>query len=91
MRIAALLVALPLTACAPTVITKTEYVEVKVPVPVPCTVNIGPAPEYADTAEAVQAAPDIFEAVKLLLAGREQRIAREAVTTAALSGCTPNP
>lgn len=63
-----------------------QIVEVKVPVPVRCVPDLGPEPAYADTNEALAAA-DIFEAVKLLLAGREQRIARDRVKSAGLDGC----
>jgi len=83
--------ALALSACAPTVVTQTEYVEVKVPMVVPCGVEIGNDPVYADSNEALASAADLFEAVKLLLAGREQRIARDAVKTSAIEGCRPPP
>jgi hypothetical protein len=76
-----------LTACAtagePKIVTR----EVKVPVAVKCSADPGPAPPYVDTAEALKAAPDLFERVKLLLAGRLQRMAREAELVAANAGC----
>lgn len=67
-----------------------QIVEVKLPVPVRCAPDLGPDPAYADTDDAL-AAVDIFDAVKLLLAGRGQRIARDAVKTAALEGCRAVP
>lgn len=66
--------ALALAACAARPadpILKT--VEVKLPVPVACPDRRAPQPNYPDTAEALAAAPDLFERVKLLLAGRELR------------------
>lgn len=42
---------------------------------------------YPDTDEALAAAANLFERVKLLLAGRELREAREAVTIGALAEC----
>ena len=64
-------------------------VEVRVPVAVPCAADPGPAPAYPDTPSALRGAVDLFERTKLLLAGRELRIAREAKLTAALRGCSP--
>lgn len=85
---------LPLLACAPGPRPEPEpivrVVEVAVPVPVYCDPAVGPEPAYADTPEAVQGA-DIFDAVRALLAGREQRMARDQVVTAALDGCRPPP
>ncbi|CAN5127916.1 hypothetical protein BH10PSE4_BH10PSE4_04950 [soil metagenome] len=60
---------------------------VKVPVPVACAPDLGPEPSYPDTPEALQAAPNIFERVKLLLAGRIERQQRLAVLGAALKAC----
>lgn len=62
-------------------------VEVAVPIATPCRVSVGPAPAYADSADALRQAADIFEAMKLRAAGRAQRQAREAVLQAALDGC----
>jgi hypothetical protein len=64
-------------------------VEVRVPVPQPCPIldRLGPAPTYPDTAEALRAAPNLFERVKLLVAGRALRIAREAALIAAAQAC----
>jgi hypothetical protein len=79
--------ALCVASCAaagePRIVTK----EVSVPVAVKCSADPGPAPAYVDTAEALKAAPDVFERVKLLLAGRLQRMAREAELVAANAGC----
>lgn len=84
-----LALALLATGCAkppiPEPIVRT--VEVLVPVPVPCRPDVGPEPVYADDPALLAAAPDVFEAMKLRIAGREQRRAREAVLVAALAGC----
>jgi len=48
-------------------------VEVTVPVAIACPARRAPAPAYPDTAAALAAAPDLFERVKLLLAGRVLR------------------
>ena len=71
------------TKAPPRVITRT----VEIPVAVKCAVDPGPRPAYADTPEALRGAPDLFEKVKLLLAGREQRMARETELEAASAGC----
>jgi len=60
---------------------------VKVPTPVACAPDLGSEPAYPDTPEALSAAPDIFERVKLLLEGRIQRQQRLAVLGAALNAC----
>lgn len=91
-RFPVLAAVLALAACAtpspPEPIVR--VVEVKVPVPVYCDPQTGPEPAYADRPEAVADA-DIFDAVKAVLAGREQRMARDQVKTAALDGCRPPP
>jgi hypothetical protein len=79
---------LALAACAttppaPRIVTKT----VEVAVPVACKPAIGPAPTYPDTDAALKAAPDVYRRVRLLVAGRLERIAREAELTAALGAC----
>ncbi len=79
----------PRPAPEPVIVTK----EVKVPVAVPlpkCSATLPAEPVYADTPEALNAAPNIFERVKLLLAGRLQRIQRELELEAALGTCEPN-
>ena len=87
-RLAACLSLLALAACAttppaPQIDTKT----VQVAVPVACNPAIGPEPAYPDTDAALKAAPDVYQRVKLLVAGRLERIAREAELSAALSAC----
>lgn len=82
----ALLALLALGACATTPRIETRTIEVKVPVPVPCTVDV-PPPVYSDTDAALRNAPDHFERVKLILAGRIERDAYTQVTIAALQGC----
>ena len=62
----------------------------KVPVPVPCVIDVAD-PVYSDSNEALTTAPDLFERVKLLLAGREERAAQDAVERAARSGCSGEP
>lgn len=61
--------------------------EVKVPVAVKCSADPGPRPTFADTPEAIRAAKDVFERVKLILAGREQRDAWIGKVEAANGGC----
>lgn len=53
-------------------------VEVKVPVAAPCKAlsQLGVEPIYPDTSKALQAAADIFEQVRLLMAGRAMRTQR---------------
>ncbi|QUD88064.1 hypothetical protein [Phenylobacterium montanum] len=60
---------------------------VEVPTPVRCRPDLGPEPDYPDTDEALRAAPDLFSRVRLLLAGRMLRIARDQQKTAALAAC----
>lgn len=95
-RIAILAACLALAACGTTRIERPEpiirTVEVKVPVDDPAcareaVARLGEAPAYPDTPEALRAAPNLFERVKLLLAGRELRIAREAALKDALEAC----
>lgn len=96
MKISMILVAmLSLAACSTTQAPPPEpiirVVEVKVPVDDPACARklmseLG-AVAYPDTDEAIQAAANLFERVKLLLAGRELREAREAVTMGALAEC----
>lgn len=64
-------------------------VEVKVPVAVPCKAlgKLGAEPNYPDGAGALQAAADIFEQAKLLLAGRKMRIQRLDEYTTARAAC----
>jgi hypothetical protein len=82
-----------LAACASTGHAPPEpiirTVEVKVPVVQPCPAlqQLGPAPVYPDSDAAIAAAGDIFEQVKLILAGRALRIAREIATLNAMEAC----
>jgi len=80
----AIAIALASCATAPTVQIRT--VEVQVPVAVPCPVSL-PDPAYSDTDAALLAAPNIFERVKLLLAGREERAAQDQMERAARTAC----
>ncbi len=60
---------------------------VEIPTPVRCHPDLGAPPDYPDTDAALQAAPDLFARVRLLLAGRLMRIARDQQTQAALQAC----
>jgi len=84
----AILGALALTACATTSEPRIVTKEVKVPVPVACAVSAGEDPIYPDSDEALKAAPNVLERVKLLAAGRLLRIAREMELKAAVKGCS---
>jgi hypothetical protein len=69
-----------------------KVVEVKVPVDSPdcareAARRLGGPLAYPDTGEALTAAESIFERVKLLLAARALRIARERALTDALEAC----
>lgn len=79
---------LNLAACATTSEPRILTKEVQVPIAVACAANPGPDPQYVDTADALKAAGDLFERVRLLLAGRAQRDARLAELKAAVSGCS---
>ena len=78
-------------ACATPRPPTVRTVEVQVPVAVPCDPGVPAAPAYPDTDEALKTAPDLFERVKLLLAGRELRKAREAELEAGIRGCSGSP
>lgn len=99
-RIAIIAACLALAACGTTRIERPEpiirTVEVKVPVDDPACAReaverLGAAPVYPDTGEAIRSAADLFERVKLLLAARELRIAREAALADALKACAMPP
>lgn len=64
-----------------------QIVKVAVPVPCPALKKLGPEPTYPDTPQALKAAPNIFERLKLLLAGRLLRIERDAEKSAVLAAC----
>lgn len=92
MRRMVAIAALALAGCAHTPEPEIRTVEVKVPVDDPAcareaVARLGAAPAYPDTPEAIRAAPNLFERVKILLAGRELRIAREAALKDALEAC----
>lgn len=77
-------------APAPEPIIRT--VEVQVPFDDPrcareAIAELGPEPAYPDTDQALQAAPNVYEQVKLLMAGRAMRAARVAAKTTALAEC----
>lgn len=76
-----------LTACATTSEPQIVVKEVRVPVPVACAASPGPDPAFSDTPEALRAAADVFQQVKLLLAGRAQRDGRIAELKGAVAGC----
>lgn len=93
---AAILIILTLSACAhdpvpPEPIIRT--VEVQVPVDDPACAREAEAslvdnpPDYPDTDQALREAPNLFERVKLLLAGRIMRAAREDALNEAISSC----
>lgn len=85
--ISVMLGCLSLVACASPGEPRIEVREVRVPVAVKCASDPGAAPAYADTPEALRAAPDIFARTQLLLAGRLQRMARIVELEAANAGC----
>ena len=71
--------------------TLPKVVDVPIPTPVYCKPAVLPEPDYPDTSAKLKAAPDIFEAAKLLLEGRVMRIEREAELKAALQACEAPP
>lgn len=76
-----------LAGCGTPPAPRIEVREVKIPVAVACAADPGPAPAYPDTDEALRNAPDVATGVRLLMAGRVLRMARENVLEAANSGC----
>lgn len=92
-RFAILSMILALSACAATPAERPEpiirTVEVKVPVVQPCPAleALGPSPEYPDSDAALTAAPNLYERVKLLIAGRLLRMTREANMSAIVQAC----
>ena len=87
--IAGLLLASLLAACAsaPPIEQSVQVRTVEIPTPVHCRPDLGPEPAYPDTDAALKAAPDLFARVRLLLAGRLMRIARDQEKSAALQAC----
>lgn len=61
--------------------------ETLVPLIATCHPAISPSLEAPDTDQALLEAPDLFARVRLLLAGRLVRIARQRDLEAALQGC----
>lgn len=59
----------------------------EVPTAVRCRPDLGPEPDYPDTDAALRAAPDLFARVRLLMAGRLLRIARDQQKSAVLQAC----
>ena len=87
---ALILAALVLAGCATTSIPPPTIV--KVPVPVPCISDQLPGPPtYADTAEALRAAPDLADFTRLLAAGWPLRDARLVALEAAVEACRASP
>lgn len=64
---------------------RVETVEVKVPVPVPCKATVEVHQSYSDAA--AETVTDIFEQVRLLLKGREERSADVERLKGAVTGC----
>ncbi|MFC5373983.1 hypothetical protein ACFPIF_15575 [Brevundimonas faecalis] len=84
-RCLSIALAIVLASCT-TAPTQIRTIEVQVPVAVPCPAHL-PEPVYSDTDAALLAAPNIFERVKLLLAGREERAAQDQMERAARTAC----
>jgi hypothetical protein len=74
-------------ASAPPAPAPLQVRTVEAPIPVRCRPDLGPEPDYPDTDQALRAAPDLFARVRLLLAGRLLRIARDQQKSAALAAC----
>lgn len=94
LRLILFTLAFALAACGgerPPVEPIVRTVRVEVPVPTSCALKVGPRPDYPDGDAALAAAPDLFERVKLLLAGRGMRQSREAELEAALAPCGELP
>ena len=88
--LALILSALALAGCATT--ATPPPVIVKVPVPVPCVSDQLPGPPtYPDTAEALRAAPDLAEFIRLMAAGWPLRDARLVALEAAVEACRASP
>lgn len=74
-------------ACATTRAAGTVVHEAPLPLVVTCHPAFKPKPEPPDTDVALRNAPDLFSRVRLLVAGRLERMARERELEAALRGC----
>lgn len=68
-----IVLAVGLAACStkPSPQIQIQPIEVLIPVPISCNVEVA-EPVYYDSPEALEAAPDLFEAMKLRIAGRGQ-------------------
>jgi hypothetical protein len=87
-RLAVACLALTLTACATTPEPIIRTVEVKVPVLVSCVpADFPPPPEYPDTPEALDAAPEPAEGLSLIGQGRLLRLARLMEVEAVVDAC----
>jgi hypothetical protein len=79
---------LALAGCATPLEPIIRTVEVKVPVPVSCVpVDFPPPPEYPDTQEALDAAPEPAVGMSLIGQGRLMRIARLIEVETAIEVC----
>jgi hypothetical protein len=86
--IAPLALTLCLAACASAPPPAPVQIQtVQAPTPVTCAPTVGAAPAYPDTDAALRSAPNLFSRVRLLVAGRRLRMAREGELSAALSAC----
>lgn len=86
------LLAVALSGCGTTRIERPEpriiIQEKVVPVSKPCTPsNVGAAPSYPDTDQALREAAGADERYKLVIAGRELRNARLGVIEPVIEGC----
>lgn len=88
---ASILAAVALAGCATDGVKPSEprvvIQRVEVPIPTPCVVKAVPVPDFADAANKLEAAANLFEKVKLLLAGRIQHYAYEGELRAAQKAC----
>jgi hypothetical protein len=77
-------------SCATTQVAEPRIVTVEVAVPVssPCVpAKLGAAPEYPDTKEALQAAPDAASRLQLFAAGWPLKLARLNELEPVVAGC----
>ena len=85
------LAALALAGCATTCPPPPPPVRIEVPIPTPCVPASASAladeRAYPDAPDALRAAADLADRVRLILAGREQRDADLERARAALRGC----
>jgi hypothetical protein len=74
-------------ACASSTGRVTSIREVPTPLIATCHPSIAAAEPFPDSDEALRAAPNLFGRVRLLVAGRLLRIARQRELEAALRAC----